>query len=143
MLMKPSTATFSEKIEFFQDSRSQHKQALRHKIQAALWAAQDLPVEACLSEIRSHLLAIQKYCDRKQKKFIFVEETIACNQFDLGGSNRNTATLFRGPSQDASVAICVTRRGSLLHRNDSPWIAYKNAGDVKTVFSMTNPFCLL
>lgn len=125
-----------------QNARSQFKQILRRKIQLALWAAQNLPAEICLSEIRSQLIAIQSDCDRHQKKFIFREEIITCNQYELGGSDRHIATLFRGPSEDASVAICVTQKGSLLHRNSCPWIAYKNVGDV-SASSIAKPFCLL
>jgi hypothetical protein len=62
--------------------------------------------------------------------FIVCELRIACDQYDLGGSKHHQATLFRGPSEDASVAICVTEQGSLLHRNDSDWKIYCNAGDV-------------
>lgn len=131
--MQLTTSISFEQIKYLQDSRSQFKQILRHKIQAALWTAQSLPAEACLSEIRSQLMAIQKYCDCHQKKFLFVEETITCNQYDLGGSDRHFATLFRGPSQDASVAICITQKGSLLHRNSCAWTAYKNAGDINAV----------
>ncbi|NJL22628.1 MAG: hypothetical protein HC895_20335 [Leptolyngbyaceae cyanobacterium SM1_3_5] len=127
---------------YLQDDRSQFKQILRRKIQIALWTAQTLPVEACLNEIRNQLIVIQNDCERHQKKFIFVEEIITCNQHELGGSDRHSATLFRGPSEDASVAICVTQKGSLLHRNSCPWIAYKNAGDVNA-FSIAKPFCFL
>lgn len=143
MPMKLITATLPEKIEYLQDSRSQFKQALRRKIQTALWTAQDLPAEACLCEVRSQLIAIQNYCDRQQKKFIFIEEIITCNQHELGGSDRQIATLFRGPSADASVAICITEAGSLLYRNSCPWIVYRNAGDIKSAPPMVRSCCLL
>ncbi|WP_206753886.1 hypothetical protein [Microcoleus sp. FACHB-1515] len=138
--MKITTAVQTE-ISDLQNARSQFKQTLRRKIQIALWTAQTLPAEACLCEIRNQLIAIQNYCDRHQKKFIFVEELISCNQFDLGGSDRQLATLFRGPSEDASVAICVTEKGSLLHRNSCPWIVYRNTGDIARFPTAT--FCLL
>lgn len=108
--------------------RSQIKQELRQRIEAALEAAKVLPPGDCLQEIRDNLLAIQCYCKTVEKTFIVVEENITCNQHGLGGSDRNTATLFRGPSEDASVAICVTDRGSLLHRSSCDWRIYRNAG---------------
>ena len=52
------------------------------------------------------------------------------DEYELGGSHQQKATLFRGPSEDASVAICVTSQGSLLHRNGSLWQIYYNAGDI-------------
>ncbi|WP_228035422.1 hypothetical protein [Oculatella sp. LEGE 06141] len=113
-----------------QYQREHIKQELRQRIQETLWAAQDLSPEACLQEIQDRLLAIQLYCKTVGKTFIMIEEEITCNQFELGGRSEHGATLFRGPSEDASVAICVTHRGSLLHRNDSSWKIYKSAGDI-------------
>lgn len=111
--------------------RQRIKLELRRMILQALHAAQDLSSEDCLSEIRARLLAIQSYCESLDKTFIMVEEGITCDRYDLGGSDQHPAVLFRGPSEDASVAICVTRRGSLLYRNDSPWTIYRNQGDVR------------
>lgn len=116
-----------------QSQRSQIRQELRQRIEAALEVAKVLPPGECLQEIRDNLLAIQRYCKTVEKTFIVVEEIITCNQHGLGGSDKNTATLFRGPSEDASVAICVTDRGSLLHRNSCDWRIYRNAGDVNPV----------
>ncbi|MEL6384465.1 MAG: hypothetical protein AAFQ89_18815 [Cyanobacteria bacterium J06626_18] len=59
-----------------------------------------------------------------------MQESITCDEYDLGGSFKDKAILFRGPSEDASVAICLTDKGSLLHRNGSLWRLYGNAGDV-------------
>ncbi|EKQ67987.1 hypothetical protein OsccyDRAFT_4289 [Leptolyngbyaceae cyanobacterium JSC-12] len=112
------------------NQRSRIKQELRQKINAALQVAQCLPPQECLQEIKSRLLAIQADCSLIQKTFIVIEERITCDQYGLGGYRNHMATLFRGPSEDASVAICVTDRGSLLHRNGSPWQVYRNAGDV-------------
>jgi hypothetical protein len=117
-----------------QTQRQQVKQVLRQKINAALLSAQQLPPDACLQEISSKLSDIQLDCQQIQKTFIVVQEKITCNQHGLGGSDRDSATLFRGPSENASVAICVTQKGSLLHRNGDRWHLYKNAGDVH-VFS--------
>lgn len=113
-----------------QEHKEHVKQAIRRRIQAALRAAQTLPPDRSVSEIRARLAAIQQYCQTVNKTFIVVEEEITCDQFDLGGDRQDTATLFRGPSESASVAICVTCKGSLLHRNDCPWLVYRDAGDV-------------
>ncbi|MGF1516076.1 MAG: hypothetical protein ACFB5Z_20585 [Elainellaceae cyanobacterium] len=111
-------------------SRDQIKQILRSKIQNTLSIAKGLPPQLCLQVVRERLISIQRYCGSVGKTFIMVEEAIACDQFSLGGLCQDTATLFRGPDEKASVAICVTRKGSLLHRNDSDWTVYRNAGDV-------------
>jgi hypothetical protein len=111
-------------------SREQIKQELRRRIDEALQAAKDLKPDECISLIRERLKAIQRYCETVDKVFIMIEENITCDRYDLGGSSENTATLFRGPREDASVAICITHKGSLLHRNSSPWRTYKQAGDV-------------
>lgn len=116
----------------------QTKHGLGQKIDTALQSAKDLPPQACLVHIRTRLLAIQACCTTIGKVFIVVEERIACHQYDLGGSEHHCATLFRGPSEDASVAICVTDRGSLLYRNSSPWQVYRNVGDVQ--YSPNIPF---
>lgn len=108
---------------------------LAQKIYAALQSAKDLPAQDCLAEIRIRLLGIQAYCRTIGKTFIVVEERIACNQYDLGGCEPDRATLFRGPREDASVAICVTDQGSLLHRNSSEWQVYRNVGDIQCSLS--------
>jgi hypothetical protein len=68
-----------------------------------------------------------------------IEEKITCDQYELGGRRQDSAILFRGPNKEATVAICVTAKGSLLHRNDYPWTIYRNAGDVdpQESFSLT------
>ncbi|MBW4693659.1 MAG: hypothetical protein KME27_18090 [Lyngbya sp. HA4199-MV5] len=119
--------------------RSRIRQALQQKIQAALQTAKDLPPQDCLKEIERSLVAIQRYCKRLQKTFIVVEEEITCDQYELGGSKQDTATLFRGPNQEATVAICVTAKGSLLHRNGYPWTIYRNVGDVDPLESSPLP----
>ena len=106
------------------------RQALQQKIQTALQVAKDLPPDACLKEIETSLLAIQSYCQTVQKTFIVIEEKITCDQYELGGCQQDSAILFRGPNKEATVAICVTAKGSLLHRNDYPWMVYRNVGDV-------------
>lgn len=113
-----------------QEQREQIKQEMRRRIQQALEFAKDLSTDDCQDEIRSRLFTIQKYCKSVGKTFIVFEERITCEQFGLGGSREESATLFRGPNENASVAICVTDRGSLLYRNDSPWRIYRNFGDV-------------
>ncbi len=105
-------------------------QELRRKIQDMLHIARSLPLNLCLDEIRRRLLSIQQYCQSVEKVFIFVEQEITCSQHKLQGSDQDTAILFRGPNEDASVAICITHKGSLLYRNSSPWLLYKDAGDV-------------
>ena len=111
-------------------SQDQVKQTLRNQIQNTLQIAKALPPELCLQVVKERLLSIQRYCGSVGKTFIMVEEAIACDQYDLGGSAQDAATLFRGPDERPSVAICVTRKGFLLHRNDSAWALYRNAGDV-------------
>ncbi|MCG8363733.1 MAG: hypothetical protein MJA27_10440 [Pseudanabaenales cyanobacterium] len=106
------------------------KQELRRRLQKALNSAKQLPPTHCRNEIREQLTAIQVYCHAIEKTFIFVEQRITCNQYGLGGNPQERATLFRGPNEDASVAICVTDKGSLLHRNDCPWEIYRDAGDI-------------
>lgn len=105
------------------------KKELRHRLQKVLHSAKNLPAIKCRNEIRNQLTAIQIYCKANEKKFIFIEQRITCDQYGLGGDRHETATLFRGPNQDASVAICVTDKGSLLHRNSCPWEIYRDAGD--------------
>lgn len=108
----------------------QIKQELRQQITTTLQSAKQLPPDACLHEVRIRLLAIQAYCKHQQKTFIVVELSIACDEYQLGGNSHDRAVLFRGPNEDASVAICVTARGSLLYRNGNAWQIYKQAGDV-------------
>ena len=126
-LLKQKNLPTEEKTE---NQREQIKRELQQRIYAALQNAKELPPDQCLHEIRNRLFAIQHYCKIAGKTFIAIEETITCDQYELGGNHQDTATLFRGPSLDASVAICVTEQGSLLHRNSSFWKIYKNAGDV-------------
>jgi hypothetical protein len=120
------------------DQREIIQKELRHRIQEALQAAQKLSPADRLNEIRQQLLEIQSFCDSVQKTFIFVEQSIACAQYSLGGQ-QESATLFRGPSEDASVAICVSDRGSLLHRNSGPWQVYCNEGDVNPIGCIAHP----
>ena len=125
---KPVSA--SKGATFNLDQRSHLKHELRQRIATALQVAQALTAPECLQEIKTRLLAIQAYCQTMNKPFIFVEERITCDQYDLGCNKPHAATLFRGPSEDASVAICVTDQGSLLYRNSSLWQVYKNGGDI-------------
>lgn len=113
------------------DYRSQVKQELRQQIHTTLQSAKDLPPQECLRKIEAGLLDIQAYCQRIAKTFIVVEQRITCDEYELGGDKHHTATLFRGPNDDASVAICVTDQGSLLHRNSCVWQVYRNAGDIR------------
>jgi hypothetical protein len=117
------------------DNRQRVKQALGQKIYAALLFAQTLPPDDCVQEIRTRLLAIQIECRAIGKSFIVVEERITCSQHGLKGRDHTKATLFRGPSETASVAICVTDQGSLLHRKGDCWQVYKNVGDVNIVIT--------
>jgi len=128
-LLKPINTQLEEKAQA-ERQREQVKQALRRRIHAALHSAKDLPPDQCLQEIRNRLFTIERYCTIFGKTFIAIEETITCDQYELGGNHSDTARLFRGPNVDASVAICVTKQGSLLHRNSGFWKIYKNAGDV-------------
>lgn len=107
------------------------KQTIRRLLQETLAVAQMLPVVKRREFIRQSLDNIRDYCATYEKTFIVCELTITCNQYDLGGCQHQRATLFRGPNENASVAICVAEQGSLLHRNDSPWTVYCDAGDVK------------
>lgn len=109
------------------------KQTIRRLLKETLIIAQKLPVARRRQYIQQSLENIQDYCATFGKTFIVRENTINCDQYELGGSEYHFATLFRGPNEDASVAICITEQGSLLHRNDSPWTVYCNAGDVNPV----------
>ncbi len=109
------------------------KQELRRLLKETLTVAQTKSVAEREHFIRIGLSQIQTYCKSVNKTFIAHELRITCNEYELGGSRHQTATLFRGPSEDASVAICVTDQGSLLHRNGSLWQAYCNAGDINLV----------
>ena len=113
-----------------QSSQGQIKQILSQSIHEALRTAKELESDACLIEVRAQLSALQAYCQMVGKTFVFVEESITCDRYELGGRCEDAATLFRGPSENASVAICVTQEGSLLYRNSSAWVVYKNAGDI-------------
>lgn len=115
------------------ETREQVKAAVRQKIEVMLHAAKDLPPDECLREVRKRLLEAQKYCQSVKKNFIFVEKSVTCDQYGLGGNGADYAILFRGPSEDASVAICLTDKGSLLHRNDSPWRVYRHMDDIDPV----------
>ena len=106
------------------------KQKLCRLIDETLHIAQRLPAAQRRQTIRQRLEMIQSYCASVEKTFIFFELSITCDQYDLGGSVHNSATLFRGPNEDASVAICITEQGSLLHRNESAWRFYCHAEDV-------------
>lgn len=110
--------------------REKIKQEIRRRIGETLQLSECLSANDCLHEVRKGLLATQEYCESVGKGFLFFEEFITCDQYDLGGTSEDRAILFRGPSEDASVAICVTLKGSLAHRNDSPWRIYKNVGDI-------------
>lgn len=109
------------------------KQTLRRLLQETITVAQKLPVAKRRQFIRQGLENIQDYCETHGKTFIVCELIITCNQYGLGGCQHHSATLFRGPNEDASVAICITEQGSLLHRNDSAWTVYCDAGDVQPV----------
>lgn len=103
-----------------QPTAAQIKQRIREQIQTLLNAAKALEIEPCVSTIRAGLTQIQLYCTSVGKTFIFVEEVVPCDRHELGGLPTETATLFRGPSTDASVAICIMR-GALLYRNGGAW----------------------
>jgi hypothetical protein len=119
-----------------QNSREQVKQELRQRIAATLQTAKELSPEACFNQVKHDLLALQKYCQMVGKVFIVVEEKITCDCYELGGHHEHAATLFRGPDENASVAICVTERGSLVYRNSTPWIIYRNQGDINPTYLM-------
>ncbi len=108
----------------------QVKQTLRRLLQETLRGAQQQLIAERRHFVRKKLCDIQAYCENVNKTFIVCELSISCDQYGLGGNKYHHATLFRGPSEDASVAICVTEQGSLLHRNDSDWKIYCDAGDV-------------
>ncbi len=132
------TVSFEKAKQFFvrksatnlQEQRSQIKQELRQKIDVALQSAKVLSPDVCLKEIRNKLSMIQNEYTTIEESFIVVEQRITCDQYGLGGSRCNTATLFQEPGEDASVTICVTDKGSLLHRNGEFWKMYRNLGDV-------------
>jgi hypothetical protein len=119
---QPPTTAFNPGAEI-------HK-AIGQRINKLLQSAKNLPPQDCLSEIRNTLAEIQKDCLSANKSFIFVEKQITCANYQLGGSAKDQAILFRGPREDASVAICVTAKGSLLHRNGGAWTVYRDAGDI-------------
>jgi hypothetical protein len=118
------------------NSSEQIKQDLRQKIAVILQVAKELPPEVCCDWVRTKLLSLQKHCQMIGKVFIVVEEKITCDCYELGGSHEHAATLFRGPDENASVAICVTGCGSLIYRNSSPWIVHRNFGDINPTYSM-------
>ncbi|MEM6255940.1 MAG: hypothetical protein AAF821_23765 [Cyanobacteria bacterium P01_D01_bin.156] len=109
------------------------KQTIRRLLQETLVIAQKLPISKRREFVRKSLDNIRDYCATFEKTFIACELEITCNQYELGGCQHHSATLFRGPNEDASVAICITEQGSLLHRNDSLWTVYCNAGDVNPI----------
>ncbi|MEO1791946.1 MAG: hypothetical protein AAFR25_06945 [Cyanobacteria bacterium J06629_19] len=113
-----------------QEKKQEIKQQIRQRLKETLNAAKEKPNSERQSLIRQSLLQLQAYCKSLGNTFIFYELKITCDQYDLGGSASSPATLFRGPSENASVAICVTDQGSLLHRNGQQWHAYCDAGDV-------------
>jgi hypothetical protein len=119
------------------EKMEQIKQALRRLLQETLTIAQEKPIAERQQLVRKRLCDIQMYCKNVNKTFIVCELKITCDQYGLGGTHHHYATLFRGPNEDASVAICVTEQGSLLHRNDSPWKVYCNAGDVNPTVNPT------
>ncbi|MEL7520615.1 MAG: hypothetical protein AAF050_01325 [Cyanobacteria bacterium J06649_5] len=106
------------------------KQELRRLIKETLLITYQKPVVERRRTVRQQLVKIQTYCKDQEKTFIFRELTIRCDQYGVGGNSQDMATLFRGPSEKASVAICVTQKGSILHRNDGCWRVWDNAGDV-------------
>lgn len=118
----------NQNLDLYQKEKT--KQELRRRIQELLQIASELPADASLTEIRKRLLNIQQYAQFMGKGFIFVEQEITCDQYSLEGSGHDAAVLFRGPREDASVAICLTHKGSLLYRNSCPWIVYRDAGDI-------------
>jgi hypothetical protein len=133
MILSTTGLQTLERETIAQRQREQIKQVIRQGIDEALQSAKSLSTERSLIEVRNRLSAIQTYCQTVNKTFIVIEEKITCNQHNLGGYETDMATLFRGPSEDASVAICVTHKGSLLHRNGSPWTIYRNVGDVHPI----------
>ncbi|MEC4817473.1 MAG: hypothetical protein SAK29_30015 [Scytonema sp. PMC 1069.18] len=129
-VVKSTTIPSQTNTNRFVERREEIKQELRQRIQETLECVKDLSAEDGRNEIRNRLFAIQEYCKTVGKTFLFFEQRINCEQFGLEGSQEDFAILFRGPSEDASVAICITDKGSLLYRNDSPWRIYKNFRDV-------------
>lgn len=113
-----------------QSEQDQVKQEQKRKIHGVLQTAVELPLPTCRDYIRAELLALKAFCQNWGKLFVVVEEQITCAQHDLGGREEQTATLFRGPDQKASVAICITDQGSLAYRNGSLWCIHKNEGDI-------------
>ena len=107
------------------------KQELRLLLRETLTMVQKEPVANRQQFVRKKLEYIQGHCQRANKKFIVCELGITCDQYGLGGSEHHCAVLFRGPSEDASVAICVTDRGSVLYRSGSPWQLIYSARDVR------------
>ena len=122
--------TISNTASRLNNDQQQIRQDLRQKIQLTLEIAKDLPPVRCVSMIRRNLADIQNYCAIFGKTFIVVEQNITCDQYDLQGAHSDKAILFRGPDERATVAICVTEKGSLLHRNDSAWTVYRDVGDI-------------
>lgn len=118
----------NQNLDLYQKEKT--KQELRRRIRELLQIARMLPFEAGLAEIRNRLFNIQQYAQFMGKGFIFVEQEITCDQYSLEGCHQDAAVLFRGPREDASVAICLTHKGSLLYRNSCSWIIYRDAGDI-------------
>ena len=106
------------------------KQEQKRRIHAVLQQAIELPLPTCRDHIRAELLALKAFCERWGKLFVVIEEQISCAQHDLGGKDEQIATLFRGPDQKASVAICITDQGSRAYRNVALWCVHRNKGDI-------------
>lgn len=139
LLTKRNTSISQKPIHTsIQNQRDCIKQEIRLRISETLQAARNLPPEERVDEIRFRLFAMQNYCRTVEKTFVVVEQQITCDQFDLDGCADKRAILFQGSSEDVSVAICVTYKGSLLHRtpllqNSCPWKLDKNEGDIDSV----------
>lgn len=131
LLAKRNTQTSQKPIHaLIQIRQDSINQEIRLRISEALQAARNLPPEDRVDEVRFRLFAIQNYCRTVEKTFAVVEQQITCDQFDLDGCADDRAILFQSSSEDISVAICVTHKGSLLHRNSCPWKLDKNEGDI-------------
>ena len=127
---RPSPVIFSAKDKAQTETKESIRRTLSNGIQNILEMAKTLPPDCRVAMVREKLVDIQQYCSTVGKTFIVVEENIGCHQYDLNGSNQDQATLFRGPDERATVAICVTQKGSLMLRNGPDWVVYRNGGDV-------------
>ncbi|MFM7427335.1 MAG: hypothetical protein ACKO7W_20435 [Elainella sp.] len=122
-----------------QIEQEQIRQEQKRRIHAVLQTAVGLPLPTCRDYIRTELLALKAFCRRWGRLFIVIEEQITCAQHDLGGKEEQAATLFRGPDQNASVAICITAQGSLAYRNGTLWCIHRNGGDIGSVICSARP----